>query len=98
MTASLLEQLADLPKAEVDALIRAMVPREAQRIRTRLALSRPARTTAARRILAGLAADRRARLWQDPFWRRMGAGGDQGGAASDRPGGADCGRRAQCYG
>src|SRR5262244_4105866 len=29
MTASLLEQLADLPKAEVDALIRAMVPREA---------------------------------------------------------------------
>ena len=29
MTASLLEQLADLPKAEVDALIRAMAPREA---------------------------------------------------------------------
>ena len=26
MTASLLEQLADLPKAEVDALIRAMTP------------------------------------------------------------------------
>ena len=29
MTASLLEQLADLPKAEVDALIRAMAPGEA---------------------------------------------------------------------
>ena len=29
MTASLLEQLADLPKAEVDALIRAMAPSEA---------------------------------------------------------------------
>ena len=29
MTASLLEQLADLPKAEVDALIRAMASREA---------------------------------------------------------------------
>ena len=29
MTASLLEQLADLPKTEVDALIRAMAPREA---------------------------------------------------------------------
>ena len=29
MTASLLEQLADLPKAEADALIRAMAPGEA---------------------------------------------------------------------
>ena len=29
MTASLLEQLADLPKAKVDALIRAMAPGEA---------------------------------------------------------------------
>ena len=29
MTASLLERLADLPKTEVDALIRAMAPREA---------------------------------------------------------------------
>jgi hypothetical protein len=29
VTASLLEQLADLPKAEADALIRAMVPGEA---------------------------------------------------------------------
>jgi hypothetical protein len=29
VTASLLEQLADLPKAEVDALIRAMAPSEA---------------------------------------------------------------------
>ena len=29
MTASLLEQLADLPKAEVDALIRAMAPGQA---------------------------------------------------------------------
>ena len=29
MTASLLERLADLPKAEVDALIRAMAPGEA---------------------------------------------------------------------
>src|SRR5262249_57689384 len=29
MTASLLEQLADLPKAEVDALIRALAPGEA---------------------------------------------------------------------
>src|SRR5215472_7770090 len=32
MTASLLEQLADLPKAEVDALIRAMAPREANAV------------------------------------------------------------------
>src|SRR6516225_3419194 len=98
MTASLLEQLADLPKAEVDALIRAMAARRSQRIRIRLALSRPARTTAARRILAGMAGDGRARLWQDPLRRQMGAGGGQGGASSDRPGGADCGRRAQCYG
>ena len=32
MTASLLEQLADLPKAEGDALIRAMAPGEAPRV------------------------------------------------------------------
>src|SRR6516165_9803700 len=69
-----------------------------QRVRIRLALSRPARTTAARRFLAGMAADGGAWLWQDPLRRRMGAGGDQGGASSDRPGRADCGRRAQRYG
>ena len=55
MTASLLEQLADLPKAEVDALIRAMAPGEANAL-----------TTAARRILAGMAAGGGAWLWQDP--------------------------------
>src|SRR6516162_7380771 len=40
--------------------------RRSHRVRIRLALSRPARTTAARRILAGMAADGRAWLWQDP--------------------------------
>src|SRR6516162_6527755 len=45
-----------------------------------------------------MAADGGAWLWQDPLRRRMGAGGGQGGASSDRPSGADCGRRAQRYG
>src|SRR6516164_6824360 len=69
-----------------------------QRVRIRLALSRPVRTTAARRFLAGMALDGGAWLWQDPLRRQMGAGGGQGGASSDRSGGADCGRRAQRYG
>ena len=34
MTASLLEQLADLPKAEADALIRAMAPGAAAALNT----------------------------------------------------------------
>ena len=46
-----------------------------RRVRIRLALSRPARTTAARRILADMAADGGAWLWQDPLRRRMGARG-----------------------
>jgi len=75
VTASLLEQLADLPKAEVDALIRAMAPGEANAFEYHLALSRPTRTTAARRILAAMAADGWARLSQEPLRRRMGAGG-----------------------
>jgi hypothetical protein len=55
VTASLLEQLADLPKAEVDALIRAMAARRSHGVPIRLALSSPARTTAARQILVGMA-------------------------------------------
>jgi hypothetical protein len=94
VTASLLEQLADLPKAEVDALIRAMAPGEASAFEHDWRYRARPETTAARRILAGMAPDGWARLWQDPLRRRMGAGGGQDGASSDRPGGADCGRRA----
>src|ERR1700732_4787512 len=72
--------------------------RRSQRVRIRLALSSPARTTATRRILAGMAPHGWTRLWQDPLRRRMGAGGGQGGASSDRPGGADRSRRARRYG
>ena len=95
MTASLLEQLADLPKREVDALIRAMAPGAATafqydwRYRARPEQLPPD---------GSWRSPGRARLWQDPLRRRMGAGGNQGGASSDRPGGADGGRRAQCYG
>jgi len=99
VTASLLEQLADLPKAETDALIRAMAPGEANaleydwRYRARPEQLPPAGSWRVWLLLAG-----GAWLWQDPMRRRMGARRGQGGASSDRPGGADCGRRAQCYG
>src|SRR6202048_2232606 len=53
--------------------------RRSQCVRIPLALSSPARTTATRRILAGMAPHGGARLWQDPLRRRMGAGGGQGG-------------------
>src|SRR5580693_6645217 len=72
--------------------------RRSRRVRIPLALSSPARTTATRRILAGMAPHGWTRLWQDPLRRRMGAGGGQGGASSDRPGGADRSRRARRYG
>src|ERR1700730_6355705 len=67
--------------------------RLSQSVRISLALSSPARTTAARRILAGMAAHGWARLWQDPLRRRMGAGGGQGGGAAERPGGGGGARR-----
>src|SRR5215510_14017807 len=98
VTASLLEQLADLPKGEVDALIRAMAPGEANaleydwRYRARPEQLPPAGSWRVWLVIGG------AWLWQDPLRRRMGAGGGQGGASSDRPGGTDGGRRAPCHG
>jgi len=76
VTASLLEQLADLPKAEVDALIRAMAPGEAYEMLVRLAPTRAAREAAScglscRSLRRRLAARRRRRpsqiqIYQNP--------------------------------
>jgi len=59
VTASLLEQLADLPqKPRFDALIRAMAPPRSQRVRNTIGAIVPGpQQTAACRILAGMAAD-----------------------------------------
>ena len=66
MTASLLEQLADLPKAEVDALIRALAPGEANAFQYDWRYRARPETTAAGRTLADMAAAGGAWLWQDP--------------------------------
>jgi len=75
VTASLLEQLADLPKAEVDALIRAMARGAATAFEYDWRYRARPEQLPPDGILAGMAADGWARLWQDPVRRRMGAGG-----------------------
>jgi phage terminase large subunit-like protein len=98
VTASLLEQLADLPKAEVDALIRAMAPGEANafeydwRYRARPEQLPPAGSWRVWLLMAGRGFGK-TRCGAE--WVRAEG---QGGASSDCPGRADCGRRAQCYG
>jgi phage terminase large subunit-like protein len=98
VTASLLEQLADLSKAEVDALIRAMAPGAATvfqydwRYRARPEQLPPAGSWQIRLLLAGRGFGK-TRCGAE--WVRAEV---QGGAAPDRAGGADGGRRAQCYG
>jgi phage terminase large subunit-like protein len=98
VTASLLEQLADLPKAEVDALIRAMAPGEANafeyhwRYRARPEQLPPVGSWRVWLLMAGRGFGK-TRCGAE--WEREEV---QGGASSDRPGGSDCGRRAQCYG
>jgi len=98
VTASLLEQLADLPKAEVDALIRAMAPGEATafeydwRYRARPEQLPPVESWRVWLLMAGRG------FGKTRLRRRMGAGGGQSGASSDCPGGADRSRRARRYG
>src|SRR6202040_3201189 len=72
--------------------------RRSQCVRIPLALSSPARTTATRRILAGMAPHGWTRLWQDPLRRRMGAGGGQGGGGGGGAGGGGRGPAARAEG
>ena len=94
MTASLLEQLADLPKAEVDALIRAMAPGEATafeydwRYRARPEQLPPAGSWRVWLLVAGRGFGK----------TRSGAEWVRAEVKADRPGGADCGRCAPGYG
>ena len=96
MTASLLEQLADLPKA--DALIRAMAPGAATafqydwRYRARPEQLPPDGAWRVRLLMAGRGFGK-TRCGAEWVCAQV-----QGGASADRPGEADCGRRAQCYG